>query len=152
MRASLHVIVLLALLAGCDELPAYDDPREVPGAPDAREPGECNGVSVRCGNRPANRCAGGGCEPVMSCQAVSRQRCLSHDNADLCESDPDCFWIVDGCEERFSGGCGVNQSQTGCSQAGADCVWAPDCDGITSYCFEETTPEGCSAIPGCDWQ
>lgn len=150
MRALTRFVVLpFWLLAACDELPAYDDPRDVPGTT-VTPTGDCTGAAVWCEDRPIDACAGGGCEVVMGCQHASRQRCISYDDPDACDSDPDCFWIVDSCEER-STSCTYNGSQTACSQDPADCVWAPACDGLRDACFEATTPEECAANLGCEW-
>jgi hypothetical protein len=149
----MRTIFLLAfLLVGCDELSAYDDPRDW-GESTSTDRGTCTGVPTRCNVRPATQC-GGGCVIVSgACQSTNNQRCLSHGTSASCEQDVDCVWLLSHCE-MLSGGaaCDLHSDRVACTNEDSeDCDWDPECQGYADSCSEAQTEAACLINAGCEW-
>jgi len=76
-------------------------------------------------------------------------------NASLCTWDLQYCLLGNSCSaasDNFTFDCGMSAATTAtqCTEAGANCVWAPSCTGGDA-CEIPTTQSACTATAGCYW-
>jgi hypothetical protein len=133
--------LLLLLFAGCDDLPAYDDPRNALA---------CVGTSLECELRSEEGCGlGEGCNLTDGCQHLYRNFCASSSSDQTCAGF--CTWRGTWCEIGPSSCDNVDDAQACEEDPAGECVWGPLCTGTPDPCSAVDNPDDCDDIPGCDW-